>query len=82
MIRTQIRLTEKQYSTMRIVAAREGISMSEVVRRALDMVLEPEPLPDRDEVRRRAMAAIGSYHADVSDLSTSHDDYLAEIYSE
>ena len=82
MVRTQVQLTEKQYKALRKVAAKEGISMAEVIRRALDRVVEVESLPDREEIRRRAIAAIGSCHSDVSDLSTRHDDYLAEIYSE
>lgn len=82
MVRTQVQLTEKQYEALRKVAAKEGISMAEVIRRALDKVTEAESLPDRDEIRRRAMAAIGSCHSGVPDLAQRHDDYLAEIYSE
>jgi antitoxin component of RelBE/YafQ-DinJ toxin-antitoxin module len=82
MVRTQVQLTEKQYEALRNVAAREGISMAEVIRRALDRVAGMNSLPNREELRKRAMAAIGSFHSDVTDLSTRHDDYLAEIYSE
>ena len=55
---------------------------SEVIRHALDRLMEAESLPNRDEIRKRAIAANGSCHSGVSDLSQRHDDYLAEIYSE
>ncbi|MDO8586339.1 MAG: ribbon-helix-helix protein, CopG family [Armatimonadota bacterium] len=82
MVRTQVQLTEKQFDTIRRVASREGVSMAEVIRRALDRVTESELMPDRDELKRRAIAAIGAGHADKTDLSSKHDDYLAEAYSE
>jgi len=82
MVRTQIQLTEKQFQALKRVAAREKVSMAEVIRRALDRALVMESLPDREAIKRRAIAAIGSAHSNVTDLSTKHDDYLAEIYSE
>ena len=56
--------------------------MAEVIRRALDQTVECERLPDREEVKRRAIAAIGCGHSDATDLSTRHDEYLAEAYAE
>lgn len=82
MVRTQVQLTERQFQALKRVAARENISMAEVIRRALDRVVEAESLPDREEIKRRAIAAIGSAHSKTTDLSTRHDEYLAEIYSE
>ena len=82
MVRTQVQLTQGQAAVLRSVASREGISQAEVIRRALDSIAQTgPPTPDREQIKRRAIAAIGSAHADVTDLSTRHDDYLAEIYS-
>lgn len=82
MIRTQVQLTEKQAKALRILAAREGVSMAEIIRRAVDRVAQLEVLPDRREMMRRILSAAGTCHSDVTDLSTRHDDYLAEAYSE
>jgi hypothetical protein len=78
MVRTQIQLTEAQAKALKTIAAREGISMAEVIRRALDKAVQAEKLPDREEIKRRAIAAIGCGHADVTDLSTRTDEYFAE----
>ena len=82
MVRTQIQLTEKQFKALRETAVREGVSMAEVIRRALEKVTEGRNLPDKEEAKKRALAAVGSVHSDLTDLSTRHDDYLEEIYSE
>jgi hypothetical protein len=33
-----------------------------------------------DERRRRAIAAVGRFRSGQKDISTHHDDYLAEAY--
>jgi len=78
MVRTQIQLTEKQFQALKRVAARERISMAEVIRRALYRVVAAESLPDREEIKRRALAAIGSCHSGIPDLAERHDEYWAE----
>lgn len=82
MVRIQVQLTEKQSKALRQIALREGISMAEVIRRALDKVIEYQYLPDRYELKKRAMAAAGSVHSNITDLSSNHYQYLEEIYSE
>jgi hypothetical protein len=82
MVRTQIQLTERQFEALKGVASREGVSMAEVIRRALDRVTEYGVTPDREELKKRAIAAIGSGHSDKTDLSSRHDEYVAEAYSE
>lgn len=79
MVRTQVQLTEKQAQVLRRVAAREGVSVAEVIRRAVDSVVESEQVvPDMNELMTRALAVAGSLHADVDDLSVRHDDYFVE----
>ena len=78
MVRTQVQLTEKQFQALKRVAARERVSMAEVIRRALDRAIAMESLPDREEIKRRAIAAIGSCHSGIPDLAERHDEYWAE----
>jgi plasmid stability protein len=82
MVRTQIQLTDEQARRVKAVAAREGISVSAVVRRSLDKALTGDRLPDDAEIRRRAIEAAGCFNSGLGDLSERHDDYLAEAYSE
>jgi len=81
MVETLVELTDEQADALRHIALREGISEREAIRRALDRALEGEARRDREEIRRRALAAIGSAHADVTDLSRRHDAYFAEAAS-
>ena len=82
MVRTQIQLTEEQSRRLKAVAAREGISISAVVRRSLDKTIPVDTLPDGEELRRRALSVIGCVHSGTGDLSARHDDYLAEAYAD
>ncbi len=82
MVRTQIQLTEKQSKALKQLARKEEVSMAEVIRCTLDGVVERRRIPDREELKRRALAAIGSVYSDITDMSERRDDYLVEIYSE
>ncbi len=45
MVRTQVRLTQKEYDTAKAEAARLGISMAELVRRSLRAFIPAESQP-------------------------------------
>lgn len=82
MIRTQIQLTREQAQALREHAADEGTSISEVVRRSIDELLLARHQPDRDELRRRALAVVGRFRSDRPDAATQHDRELAEAYAD
>ncbi len=83
MVRTQIQLTEEQSRMIKAAAARDGISISAVIRRCVDKDSTlANRLADDAEIRRRAIEAIGCCRSGLGDLSERHDDYLDEIYSE
>ena len=76
MVRTIIQLTEKQAKELRERAKKERVSMSELVRRGVDMVLTS---PRRDEEAiRRAKDAVGFADFGIPDLSERHEEYFAE----
>ncbi len=80
MIRTQVQLTEEQARVLRELAHRENVSIAELTRRALDYWLQSmNALPDA-ETKRRALAVVGRFRSDRTDISERHDDYLAEAY--
>ncbi|MEA3308123.1 MAG: ribbon-helix-helix domain-containing protein [Chloroflexota bacterium] len=86
MIRTQIQLTEVQSRGVRKLAQREGISMAEVMRRAINHWLRTYGDASISEKRQRAVAVVreldGIFHSGHSDISVNHDAYLAETYGD
>jgi len=80
MVRTQIQLTDSQYETLKARASAEGRSMADLVRALVDESLSVPGRPDREERRRRALAAIGMLGKGPRDLSRRHDSHLAEAY--
>jgi hypothetical protein len=77
-IRTQIQITEEQAQKLKALAARQHLSMAELIRRGVDKLLEHSI--DPDEQRRKAIAAAGRFRSGQGDVSTRHDDHLAEAY--
>lgn len=83
MVRTQIQLTEPQARELKRMAAREGVSMAEVVRRAVDAKIREgaAEVPWEERVRL-AMSAMGTFRSGLKDVSKRHDHYLAEAYDD
>jgi len=82
MIRTQIQLSEEQMKSLKRLAAERQVSVAELVRQGVDVVLGAAAGERMEEKRRRAISVAGRFHSGVRDLSTRHDDYVAEAYSE
>ncbi len=80
MVRTQIQLTEEQSNRLKVSAARQKISVAELIRKGVDMALAQESGFSGEEVVRRAIQAAGRFHSSRSDVSRRHDDYLSEAY--
>lgn len=79
MLRTQIQLTEEQARALKEMAARDGVSIAELVRRSLTSFLR-SPSPSTEERRRRAIAFAGRFPSREGDIAENHDRYLAEDY--
>lgn len=80
MVRTQIQLAEEQVAVIKHLAALQHTSMAEIIRKAVDMFTASPDVENIQECRKRALAATGQFHSGKKDLSTRHDDYLAEAY--
>ncbi len=80
MVRTQIQLSEKQAKALKKLAARRNVSVAELIRQAVDEQLRAAGSIDGDERKRRALEAVGRFHSGLSDLSSAHDQYLAEAF--
>lgn len=77
MVRTQIQLTEEQARALKEMATQRGVSMAELVRQAVERIIEEREEADK---WRRALEIVGRYHSGLSDVSTNHDKYLDEAY--
>lgn len=82
MIRTQVQLTEEQVQKIEEIAAAQRISKAEVVRQALECFFGQEAPISRAERMRRASEVFGKYRSGYTDISTNHDEHLAEIYGQ
>lgn len=80
MVRTQIQLTRKQAAVLKRLAAVEGVSMAELVRRGVDCYIKAVGGVSQEEIRRRAIKAAGRFASGQRDLSEHHDRYLAKAY--
>ena len=77
MIRTQIQITPEQARALKLLAAREGKSVAELIRISLDSILRAGGIKDQENLRRKARAAAGKLNG-PENLAVDHDDFLAE----
>ncbi len=82
MKRTVMQLEDRQYETLKRMAASEGVSMAEMLRRAIDLMQQGPGHVDREERKRRALAAAGRFRSGSRDTARRHDEYLAEAIGE
>ena len=80
MIRTQIQLTDEQAAGLKSLSAEKGGSMAEWIRRAVDHLLCDGGTPDRETLKRRALAAVGAARSGLGDLAENHDAYLEDAF--
>jgi hypothetical protein len=81
MVRTQIQLTEEQARAIKRIASAKGVSVAEVIRRAVEGVIKSIPKADMAERQRRALDIVGKFRSGRRDISKRHDDYLTDAYN-
>lgn len=80
MVRTQIQLTERQAKGVKAMARARGISAAEIIRRAIDELMQSNLMLDDTDKRARALRVVGRFRSGRSDVSRNHDAYLSEAY--
>lgn len=78
MVRTQIQLTTEQSHILKKLSETQGVSVAELIRQSIDLYIARRHEPTLAEKRRRALAAIGAFTDEATDLSENHDTYFAE----
>jgi hypothetical protein len=84
MVRAQIQLTEDQFRRLKRWSEREGISLSEAVRRCIeDHLAHEESMPNYEERTRAALSVAGKYEDPdgLTDVGENHDRYLEDARS-
>ena len=84
-IRVQIQFTAEELAALRAEAEQRHISVSAVVREAVDeRMSRPSRLPatSLEERKARAIAACGRFHSGLRDLSIRHDEYFTDPIDE
>ena len=82
MVRIQIRLTEEQAKTLKKLASTRHLSVVELIRQAVDSIIQSNAVIDIEERRKRAINAVGKFRSGKRDISKEHDKYLEEAFSE
>jgi len=79
MIRTQVQLTEEQTRVLKNLASSRQVSVAELIRQSVDVLIRSSREIDAEERRTRAIAAAGRFHSGASNISTKHDEYLGNM---
>ncbi len=79
MVKTQVQLEEADLAALRRLAAEQGVSVSELVRRGVRQVLRSQAELAPSDKWQRARASVGKFHSGKSDIAQRHDEYLAEV---
>lgn len=78
--RTQISLDAAQAARLRRLARERGTSMAALIRDAVDRTFPAEEGTSFDTRWDRALAGVGGFHGDGSNIGEDHDRYLEEAY--
>lgn len=81
MIRTQIQLEERQFAALKTKAVADGVSVAELVRRGVEVVINSSGHSASEERIHRAIEAAGRFRSGSKDLSTEHDKHLMEAFT-
>lgn len=82
MVRMQIQFTEEQAQALKRVAAEREISIAALAREAVDRLLIESGVTSTDEGRAAALAIMGKFRSDRTDVARNHDRYLADAYGQ
>lgn len=73
----QVYLRPEQLDRLRALAKRRGVSLAELIRQGVDLLVGETP-PDHDPL----LDIVGMFEGGPPDLAEKHDQYLAQIFRE
>ncbi len=78
MVRMQVQFSEEEVTALRRTAAERHVSISAVVREAVEANVVRQGSRDRAAAVARAKAVMGKYSSGLGHLASRHDDFIAE----
>jgi Ribbon-helix-helix domain len=82
MVRTQVQLTPSQLEALRDASAATGRSIADLIRQGVDQYLAGRSGLGRTERIERAIGVAGTFASGRTDISSNHDQYLAEAFGQ
>ncbi|MEW6574362.1 MAG: CopG family transcriptional regulator [Bacillota bacterium] len=79
MIRTQVQLTEDQLKALKRLSAKEGVSLAELIRRAVDDLVHRN---EAAALKEKMLGIAGRFRSGLGDLAEQHNRYFAETLEE
>ena len=80
MVRTQIQITEEQAKAVKRIALSRHVSVAELIRRAVDIMVKSSSVADPEERLKRAIEIVGKFRSGKHDIAKRHDNYLVDSY--
>mgnify|MGYP001591469220 FL=1 len=80
MVRIQIQITEEQAKAVKRIAPARHVSVAELIRRAVDIMVKSSLVADPEERLKRAIEVVGKFRSGKHDIAKKHDNYLADAY--
>jgi hypothetical protein len=81
MIRTQIQIEDDQVEWLRAESRARGVSVSQLIRESINLFrADQKQFPEGKKTK--ALAAVGRFSSNISDVSERHDDYLARAFDD
>ena len=72
MVRTQVLLTEHQHAVLKELSTESGLSLSELVRQAVEKMFAERARAGRESV----LDLLGAFEGGPADVAENHDHYL------
>jgi len=77
-----MQLRPSQFEDLRKLSKQKRVSLSELVRQAVDGFITSSRAAESPPQWSGALASLGKYHSARHDISQEHDVYLAEAFSD
>ena len=80
LVRIQIQLTAAQADFLRALGAETGRSLADLVREAVDGLIQAHQGIDAETRRASALGVVGKFRSGLCDVAAEHDQYLADSF--
>ena len=80
LVRIQVQLTAPQVDFLRALGGEKGRSLADLVREAVDGLIQEYQGIDRETRRANALGIVGRFRSGLCDVAAEHDQYLGDAF--